>query len=93
MSNTLWRAFCINDFLTLRVQATIHPDGSMSFPACDAKVDVSASHRQLNIFEHVTRTEHQDEIEAERSSLVYRRYCLFFMLLKQNPWRKYWHDW
>ena len=74
LADTLWRAFCINDFLTLQVEATLHPDGSMSFPKCSAQVDESAVHRQGNIFQHVTRQEHPDELEAEKSFLVYRKY-------------------
>ena len=74
LADTLWRAFCINDFLTLQVEATLHPDGSMSFPKCSAQLDESAVYRQENIFQHVIRQEHPDELEAEKSSLVYRRY-------------------
>jgi hypothetical protein len=74
LADTLWRAFCINDFLTLQVEATLHPDGSMSFSKCSAQLDESAVYRQGNIFQHVVRQEHPDELEAEKSLLVYRRY-------------------
>jgi hypothetical protein len=74
LADVLWRAFCMNDFLALDVEANLHPDGSMSFPKCSAQVDESATYRQGDIFEHVIRQEHPDEIEAEKSSLVYRRF-------------------
>lgn len=74
LADTLWRAFCINDFLTLQLEATLHPDVSMSFYKCSAELDESAVYRQGNIFQHVVRQEHPDELEAEKSSLVYRRY-------------------
>jgi hypothetical protein len=74
LADTMWRSFCVNDFLTLSVEATLHPDGSMSFPRCSAQVDESAVHRQADIFKHVARDEHADELEAEKSLLVYRRY-------------------
>jgi hypothetical protein len=76
LADMLWRTFCINDFLSLTVEAKIHTDGSMSFPRCFAQVDESAAHRQENIFKHVTRNEHPVELEAEKSLLVYRRYSI-----------------
>lgn len=74
LANTLWRSFCVNDFLSLKVEGSIHPDGSMSFPKCSAQVDENAVHRQAEIFKHVARQEHADELEAEKSLLVYRKY-------------------
>jgi len=85
LADILWRAFCINDFLTLDVEAILHPDGSMSFPKCSAQVDESAVHRQGDIFEHVIRTEHPDELEAEKSSLVYRRFVTSVLYLSRFP--------
>ena len=73
LANSLWRSFCVNDFLTLKVEGSIHPDGSMSFHKCSAEVDESAVHRQAEIFKHVARREHPDELEAEKSLLVYRK--------------------
>lgn len=74
LANTLWRSFCVNDFLSLKVEGSLHPDGSMSFPKCSAQVDENAVHRQAEIFKHVARQEHADELEAEKSLLVYRKY-------------------
>ena len=71
---TLWRVFCERDFLSLNVETTIHPDGSMSFPRTFGSVDESAAYRQQELFQHVKREEHPEELEAERSLLVYRRY-------------------
>jgi hypothetical protein len=76
LADTMWRSFCIHDFLSLQVKATLHPDGSMSFPECCAQVDESAAYRQGNIFEHVTRPEHPDELEAEKNLLVYHKYII-----------------
>jgi hypothetical protein len=76
VANTMWRVFCICDFLSLKIEAMVHPDGSMSFPESKAIVDESAAHRQPEIFANVSRTESDDEVEAERSNLVYRRYFL-----------------
>jgi hypothetical protein len=76
VANTMWRVFCICDLLSLKIDAMIHPDGSMSFPRSRAIVDESAAHRQPEIFANVSRTESEDEIEAEKSNLVYRRYLL-----------------
>ena len=76
VANTMWRVFCICDFLSLKIDAMIHPDGSMSFPRSRAIVDESAAHRQPEIFANVSRTESEDEVEAETSNLVYRRYFL-----------------
>jgi hypothetical protein len=72
--HVMWRTFCSNDFLRLHVEAKIHTDGSMSFPRCSANVDESATHRQPEIFQNVTRREDPDEWEAEKSLLVYRMY-------------------
>lgn len=74
LANTLWRSFCVNDFLNLKVEGSLHPDGSMSFPKCSAHVDENAVHRQAEIFKHIERQEHADELEAEKSLLVYRKY-------------------
>jgi hypothetical protein len=74
LTQTLWRVFCQNDLLTLHVEAKLHPDGSMSFSRCSANVDESAVHRQAELFSHIKRDEHPDEIEAEKSLLVYRKY-------------------
>jgi hypothetical protein len=81
VANTMWRAFCLNDMLALKVDVAIHPDGSMSFPRCRALIDESAAHRQPEIFKHVSRTETGDEIEAEKSNLVYRKYVPLMLCL------------
>lgn len=74
LADTTWRSFCSNDFLSLQVDATLRPDGSMSFARCTAQVDESAVHRQAETFKHVERTENGEEVEAEKSLLVFRKY-------------------
>jgi hypothetical protein len=74
VADVLWKSFCVNDFLNLDVTGLLHPDGSWSFEQCQAVVDESAVHRQGELFKHVTRYEYPEEIEAEKSLLVYRRY-------------------
>jgi len=73
VADTLWKAFCVNDFLELKVEGLLHPDGSWSFEGCEAIIDESALYRQEELFKHVTRYEYPEEIEAEESLLVYRR--------------------
>jgi hypothetical protein len=72
LASTAWRTFCKNDFLDFKVDATLHPDGRMSFSNYYAQVDESAVHRQSEIFKHTVRTEHGVEVEAEKSLLVFR---------------------
>lgn len=74
VADVLWKSFCVNDFLNLDVTGLLHPDGSWSFEQCEAVVDECAVHRQGELFKHVTRYEYPEEIEAEKSLLVYRRY-------------------
>jgi hypothetical protein len=74
VADVLWKSFCVNDFLNLDVTGLLHPDGSWSFGQCEAVVDECAVHRQGELFKHVTRYEYPEEIEAEKSLLVYRRY-------------------
>jgi hypothetical protein len=73
LSEILWQSFCEHDFLTLKVEAFLNPDGTMSFGQCSATVDESAVHRQAEIFKHTTRKDHPDEVEAEKSLLVLRK--------------------
>jgi hypothetical protein len=73
VADVLWKSFCVNDFLNLHVTGLLHPDGSWSFEQCKAVVDENAVHRQKELFKHVTRYEYPEEIEAEKSLLVYRR--------------------
>ena len=78
VADVLWKSFCVNDFLNLDVTGLLHCDGSWSFEQCEAVVDESAGHRQGELFKHVTRYEYPEEIEAEKSLLVYRRYHRLF---------------
>jgi hypothetical protein len=73
---TTWRIFCQKDFLGLHLAVWCHSDGSMSFGHCAATLDENARHRQQEMFARATRTDSPDEIEAETSSLVLRRYVL-----------------
>jgi hypothetical protein len=73
IADALWKSFCKNDFLSLDVRGTAHSDASWSFEPYKATVDESAVHRQQELFEHVTRYDHPEEIEAEKHFLVYRR--------------------
>ena len=72
VADVLWKAFCVNDFLELKVKGLLHPDGSWSFERCQAIVDESARHKQDELVKHVTRYEYPEEIEAEKSLLGYR---------------------
>ena len=74
VANNLWRSFCTNDFIFLTLAATMHADETVSIRWCTAQVDESAVHRQPEIFKHVQRTELPDELEAENSLLVYRKF-------------------
>ena len=73
VADILWKAFCVNDFLELKVEGLLHPDGSWSFEGCEAVVDENARYRQEELFKHATRYQYPEEIEAEKSLLVYRR--------------------
>jgi len=74
VAHNLWRSFCTNDFLFLTVAATMHADESVSIRWCTAQVDESAVLRQSELFKHVHRTELPDELQAEKSLLVYRKF-------------------
>jgi hypothetical protein len=73
-ADVMWMSFCKRDFLTFTVEGVLYPTGSISFSQPSAQVDESAAHRQTAIFEKVTRNESSDELEAEKSFLVYRRF-------------------
>jgi len=71
--NSIWSIFCINDFVELNVKGIWHDDGSMSFPECRGEIDESAIFRQPKNAPHIVRSEQPDELEAEKSFLVYRK--------------------
>ena len=74
LAQIMWRTFCMNGFLFLNIEGTMYENGSIEFSRCSAQVDESAIDRQTEIFQHVSRTKHPDELQAEKSLLVYRRY-------------------
>lgn len=74
IGEAMWRAFCINDLLMFLVEGIVYEDGSMKFSKWKAIVDDSALYRQSRLFQHVIKTGHPDELEAEKSFLVYRKY-------------------
>lgn len=74
LTQVLWRSFCLNDFLLLSVEVRFTPEGSMKFVRASATLDDSAVHRQPELFANSVQVTDEDEIEAEKSLLVYRKY-------------------
>jgi hypothetical protein len=74
LAQVLWRSFCRNDFLLLSVEVRFSPEGSMQFVRSSATLDDSAVHRQPELFANSVQVTDEDEIDAEKSLLVYRKY-------------------
>ena len=79
--NAMWRTFCVNDLLKLNVKASMDSRGKIEVTECDAIVDECAVQRQPEIFQHVARNDVPEEIEAEKSLLVYRKSLANFIQL------------